>query len=368
MPRGANRLRALAGALAGALARPRLAERPTQPGRILVLHELLLGDTLMLAPLLAALRQRYAKAEIYVTSSPAYASLFSGNPYGARVLPYSEREPDALDALAPAVDCDIAVLPGDNRHSISARAIGAQWIVGFAGGKPAWRNRAVDEFVEIPLEPTAVADQFALLAGPDDAARRALRYRKGDWPAPSFEPFDKPAGPYAVLHVGAGSSLRLWEPHKWRAVAETLSGKGLEVVWSAGKNETGIVSAIDPIGRHRSYAGALDLAQLWHLLADARVAVTLDTGVAHMAKLTCTPAAALFGPGSAILFGKGRFWRDSEFAEVTVRQFPCRDQRHLFKREIPWVRRCNRKSPDCPRARCMEAIDIQHVLAALPVK
>ena len=333
-----------------------------------MLHELLLGDTLMLAPLLAALRQRYAMAEIYVTSSPAYASLFSGGPYGARVLPYSEREPDALAALAPAADCDIAVLPGDNRHSISARAIGAQWIVGFAGGKPAWRNRAVDEFVEVPREPTALADQFALLAGPDDPAQRDLRYRAIDWPAPAFEPFDKPEGPYAVLHVGAGSPLRLWEPHKWRAVAETLSGKGLEVVWSAGKNETGIVSAIDPIGRHRSYAGALDLAQLWHLLANARVAVTLDTGIAHMAKLTCTPTAVLFGPGSSILFGKGRFWRDNGFADVTVKQFPCRDQQRLFNRQVPWVRRCNRKSPECPRARCMEAIAPEQVIAALQVE
>ena len=333
-----------------------------------MLHELLLGDTLMLAPLLAALRLRYAKAEIYVTSSPAYASLFSGKPYGAQVLPYSEREPDALAALAPAVDCDIAVLPGDNRHSISARAIGAQWIVGFAGGKPAWRNRAVDEFVEIPSEPTALADQFALLAGLDDPARRGLRYRKVDWPAPAFTPFDEPGGPYAVLHVGAGSSLRLWEPHKWRAVAEMLAGKGLEAVWSAGKNEMGIVRTIDPIGRNRSYAGALDLAQLWHLLANARVAVTLDTGIAHMAKLTRTPTVALFGPGSSTLFGKGRFWRGNAFAEVTVRQFPCRDQQRLFNREISWVRRCNRKSPDCPRARCMEAITPEKVIAALQVE
>ena len=38
--------------------RPRLRARPEHPQTILVLHELLLGDTLMLAPLLAALRDR----------------------------------------------------------------------------------------------------------------------------------------------------------------------------------------------------------------------------------------------------------------------------------------------------------------------
>ena len=368
MPRSANRLRALAGALTGALARPRLAARPANPRRILVLHELLLGDTVMLAPLLAALRSRYADADIFVTSSPAYAGLFSEKPYGVRVLPYSEREPGALDALGPAADCDIAFLPGDNRHAMTARAIGARWIVGFTGGKTVWRNRAVDELVEFPSEPAALADLFATLAGLDGPSLRALRYRKGDWPAPAFEPFEMPAGPYAVLHVGAGSRLRLWEPHKWRTVAQALLERGLDVVWSAGKNESGIVSAIDPVGRHPSYAGALDLAQLWRLLANARVAVTLDTGIAHLAKLTRTPVAVIFGPGSATLFGKGRFWCDNDFAEVATRQFPCRDQQRLFGREIPWVRRCNRKPPDCPRARCMEAIAPEQVVEALNVE
>ena len=186
MPRGPNRLRALAGALAAALRRPRLPTRPVRPAKILVLHELLLGDTLMLAPLLAALRQRYPEAKLFVTSSPAYAGLFSGKPYGATVLPYSERQPDALAALAPADDCDIAILPGDNRHAIAARAIGAQWIVGFAGGRPAWRNRAVDEFVAFPLEPAALADLFTLLAGPGGAVSDGPSYRTGDWPAPTL--------------------------------------------------------------------------------------------------------------------------------------------------------------------------------------
>jgi ADP-heptose:LPS heptosyltransferase len=367
MPRGVNRLRALAGALASALAGPRASSRPQRPQKILVLHELLLGDTLMLAPLLAALRGHYPEAELFVTASPSFAGLFGGKPYGAKVLPYSERQPDALKCLASASGCDLAVLPGDNRHAIAARAIGAKWVVGFAGGRPAWRNRAVDELVALPSEPMALADMFARLSGLEFAAIDALRYKRGDWPAPDFAPFDRPPAPYAVLHVGAGSPLRLWEAEKWRVVAEALARSGVGVAWSAGKQETALVSEIDPHGAYQSFAGRLELAQLWHLLAGARMAVTLDTGIAHMAKLTCTPVAALFGPGSAVLFGKGRFWGTNEFAEITVRRFPCRDQTHLFKRHIDWVQRCQRAIPECPRARCMEAIDPEQVIAALKV-
>jgi ADP-heptose:LPS heptosyltransferase len=367
MARGANRLRALAGAVRQAVRRPRLIARPASPAKILVLHELLLGDTLMLAPLLAALRARYPVAEILVTARPGYAALFSSRPYGTHVLPFSEREPNALALLSPALDCDIAILPGENRLAIAARALGAKWLVAFAGGRQGWNSRATDERVALPSAPMALADMFALLAGRPEG-KPELSYAAADWPAPGFAPFEAPAGQYAVLHVGAGSPLRLWDPHKWRAVAQALSAQGLEVVWTAGEGETGLVQAIDPEGRHASLAGRLDLAQLWHLLAGARLAVTLDTGIAHMAKLTRTPVAALFGPGSATLFGKGRFWRDNAFFEITAPGFACRDQRHLFKRQIDWVRRCNRTVSECPRARCMEAIQPDQVLAALQVE
>jgi len=73
----------------------------------------------------------------------------------------------------------------------------------------------------------------------------------------------------------------------------------------------------------------------------------------------------LFGPSSAPLFGKGEFWRDAPFTEVTVPDFPCRDQRLLFKREIAWVRRCTRTPAECPRPRCMEAISVEQVLRAI---
>lgn len=333
-----------------------------------MLHDLLLGDTLMLAPLLAALRQRHPSADLLIAANPAYAALFDGRPFGARVLPFTESQSNGLAALAPAQDCDIAILPGENRLAISARAVGAKWVVGFAAGKPAWRDRAVDELIPLPSSPMALADLFALLAGLGDESGIGLRYAAGDWPAPPFSPFDKPAPAYAVLHVGAGSPLRLWEAEKWRSVAGALGARGIGAVWTSGKDESHLVEAIDPDSRYLSYAGRLDLPQLWHLLAGARLAVTLDTGISHLAKLTRTPVAALYGPGSAMLFGRGKFWEENEFLEVTIADFPCRDQRHIFKRDLPWVRRCNRTAEGCPRARCMEAISAEQVIAALQVE
>jgi len=162
-----------------------------------------------------------------------------------------------------------------------------------------------------------------------------------------------------VLHVGASTPLKRWLPERWRELAERLGRRGFEIVWSAGAREQDEVRAIDPEGRHRSLAGALDLAQLWHLVKGARVLVAPDTGVAHLGRLTGTPTVTLFGPGSAVICGAGDFWRASPYRAVTVPDFPCRDQRVLFKREIAWVRRCGRSTAECAAPRCMHAIGVE---------
>lgn len=359
--RTAHRLRVLARAALGAL-RSRPETRPAGPRAVLVLHELLLGDTLMLAPLLAALRARYPEAALYVTAPPALLPLFSGRPYGAQPLAFSERDPHALERLAPAKNCDIAFIPGDNFHALTARAIGARWVVAFARARPGWKNRFTDEAIAFPERPTALGEIFGSLARYDGP----LRYRAGDWPAPAFTPFATPSRPYAVLHVGARSPLRFWPADRWATLADKLAQRGYTVVWSAGAAETALIGEIDPEKRFESCAGKLDLAQLWHLIAGSELLVTLDTGIAHLAKLTGTRTLCLFGPGSAPLLGRGEFWRDSPFTGITVANFPCRDQRMLFKREVHWVRHCARTPAQCSRGRCMEALTVEDALAALP--
>ena len=70
-----------------------------------------------------------------------------------------------------------------------------------------------------------------------------------------------------------------------------------------------------------------------------------------------------------MICGPGAFFADMPGRAVTVAPFPCRDQRIQFFREVPWARRCERLYGDapgrCPRARCMEAIELPAVIAAI---
>jgi ADP-heptose:LPS heptosyltransferase len=355
-----NRIRTF-GRAALAAARPAARARPENPRRILVLHELLLGDTLMLAPLLARLRARHPQAEIFVTARPEVLPLFSGRPYGVVALPFTERDPAALQVLQAAKGSDLAIVPGENRYTLTARGLGAGWIVAFGGARPGWKNWAADELVPFPERAANLGDIFAELAGP---APEGLRYRRADWPDPAHRPFALPASPYAVLHVGASTPLKYWDSSRWRALADSLAAR-FHVSWSCGPRETTLLRAIDPDAQFASYPGNLDLPQLWQLIAKSSLLVTLDTGVAHIGKLTVARTVCLLGPGSAALTGRGDFWRDAPFTEVTVPEFPCRDQRVIFGREVAWARVCRRSLAECARPRCMEAISLEDVLRVI---
>lgn len=331
------------------------------PRRILLAHHLLLGDTIMLTPLIAKLRERFPQAYIAMTTPRAWAPLYRTRPYGVDAMVYDPRDVSTLSAWRRHRGFDWALVPGDNRYSWLALGLDARWIVAFAGDRPRYKSWPVDELRAYPDRPAAWGDMVAgLIPGPPPRP-----YRASDWPAPACEEFALPPDPYCVLHIGASSALKLWQSHKWRALARLLEERGNSVVWSAGPKEEKYLQEVDPEGRYPAYAGSLNLAQLWHLIAKARLLVSPDTGVAHLGRLTATPTVALFGPGSAVICGRGDFWRESPYRGVAIEEFPCRDQKVLFKREIEWVRRCGRGLRECGAPACMHAIDVERVWQAV---
>lgn len=335
-------------------------QAPTQVARILIAHHLLLGDTLMLTPLLAKLRTRYPAAEILLLVRPEFVALYETRPYAVNVLPYNPKDPASFAALRQHAGFDLAIIPGDNRYSWLARSLNARWIVAFAGDRPAHKNWPVDAFVPLPQVPTTVADMMALLVeGPPPTP-----YQPAHWPAPLCEEFEIPNEPYVVLHVGAGNILRRWQVEKWRSLISGLESYGLRCVISGAANDQAHIAEIALEGKQRSYAGLTDLPQLWRLIQNAKLLVCPDTGIAHLGRIVGVPTVALFGQGSPVLFGAGEFWRDAPFQAVWLPDFPCRDQKNLFKREAAWIRRCSRTPLDCPESRCMQGIDIAPVLDA----
>ena len=215
--RFATRASVVSRALGRRLLAPGLPDAPKEPKRILVAHHLLLGDTIMLSPLLAKLRANHPDARIAMTVPKAFAPLYAAKPWGVDALPFSPREAASARALFDEGPFDLAVVPGDNRQGWLAAAMGARHIVAHTGDRPASKSWLVDDERDYG-GPGAWGDLVADLVG----GREPEPFAKGDWPAPPAAPADRPRSPYAVLHVGAGSPLRLWEDGKWRELAQAF--------------------------------------------------------------------------------------------------------------------------------------------------
>src|SRR5260221_8689686 len=108
--------------------------------RVLIAHNLLLGDTLMLTPLLAKLRAVHPAAEVTLLASPAAVPLYEHRPYGARALPFRPADSSTTRALIGSGPFDLAYVAGDNRYSWLAAAMGARHVVAHDGDRPATKD------------------------------------------------------------------------------------------------------------------------------------------------------------------------------------------------------------------------------------
>jgi hypothetical protein len=180
--RFAGRARVVGRAL---LLRRRARVMPADPRRILVAHHLLLGDTLMLTPLLKKLRTLHPAADIAMTVPKAIAPLYATRPYGVRALPFDPR--DALRHLYREPPFDVAFVPGDNRYAWLAAAMRTRWIVAFDGDRPATKSWPVDDLVAYPGRPGAWGDLVAQLI----AGAPAAPFRASEWRAPPHADFPR---------------------------------------------------------------------------------------------------------------------------------------------------------------------------------
>ena len=100
------------------------------PKKILIAHDLLLGDTLLLAPLMKRIHEKYPHAQKYVLAKPIFVPLYTNTPYGFKALSYNPKSFLSLWKIFFCGPYDLTFIAGDNRYSWLARAIGSRWVIG----------------------------------------------------------------------------------------------------------------------------------------------------------------------------------------------------------------------------------------------
>jgi ADP-heptose:LPS heptosyltransferase len=109
-----------------------------------------------------------------------------------------------------------------------------------------------------------------------------------------------PGGDYVLLHPGTARAEKFWPAASWVEVLRHVRERhGMEVVVTGGTGaeEGEQIREMAASGlAFTDLSGKLDLRGLAAVAAGCRVAVTVDTGVMHLASSWGRPQVALFGP------------------------------------------------------------------------
>ncbi|MEH0841548.1 glycosyltransferase family 9 protein [Micromonospora sp. CPCC 205711] len=248
---------------------------------ILVLRALGVGDLATAVPALRALRSAYPDRELAL-AAPAWLGPLVGLVGGVdRLLPTDGLGPPPWPPPPVAVNLHGR---GPQSHRMLA---GAGRLLAFrcpdAGhlDGPQWRDdeHEVDRWCRL-------LDWYGIPADPTDLTLR---------PAPVGT---APAG-RTVVHPGSKLPEKRWPAGRFAALARELTRRGHRVVVTGSADErelAGRVAAGAGLPAAAVLAGRTDLGELAALVAGARLVVSGDTGVGHLATGYGTPSVLLFGP------------------------------------------------------------------------
>jgi ADP-heptose:LPS heptosyltransferase len=140
--------------------------------------------------------------------------------------------------------------------------------------------------------------------------------------------YASPAPGAIVIHPGGKGTERRWPPQRFAEVARALRAQETPIVLTGGRRERSLALHIATAAALPSrvvLAGRTSLRELCALVSRARLVISADTGIAHLATAYGTPSVTIFGPETPARWGPppGRPWhrplrRGPDPAQVTA--------------------------------------------------
>lgn len=252
--------------------------------RVLVLRALGLGDLLTAVPALRGVRAAHPRAQVVLAGPARLAGLL---PAGL-VDDVVDTAPLApLDASLAGADLAVNLHGRGPQSTELLRRTDPGRLVAF-GMTSVWRadEHEVHRWCRLVTEAGMPADPAALELDPPTTA--------------------PPVAGAVVVHPGAALPSRRWPPERWATVARALADAGGHVVLTGSPAEAALAADVArqaELPPDRVLAGRTTAVDLAALVATARLLVSVDTGVAHLATGLGTPSVVLFGPTSPALWG-----------------------------------------------------------------
>ena len=272
--------------------------------RLLILRALGLGDLLTAVPALRAIRAARPDHHIVLATHPRWAPLVELTDAVDELLSLAGLNQELRWTGAPP---ELAVNlhgSGPQSHRLLAGIEPGELLAfGCAAARhvgPEWRP---DEH-EVRRWCRLVSQGWSCPVDPGDLR---LRRPEGiDAQGVGLGSGGMRAGGVVVLHPGAAFPARRWPAERFAAVARWAQARGLTVRITGSAEErdlAGSVAGQSRLGPEAVLAGQTSVDRLAALICDARLVVSGDTGVAHLAFAYGTPSVTLYGPISPVLWG-----------------------------------------------------------------
>ena len=289
--------------MAGLLSGQTYPRFPPPLSRFLILQLKRIGDVVLTAPTLGALREAFPDAQLTLILAGAAGQLGALFPMVDEVRTWRPEKLNLpllhhLGGLSPDVVLDFT---GTDRSAFLSLLSRAPVRVGYEKFATGFLRKIastqlcganVRNLHTIDFHHALPAAAGFLLPAVADAGHLALPAGLVLPPLPER---------YVVIHPGSAREEKFWPPEEWGALLDHLHQRhGVPLVLTGGDwdFEQSQIAAIlshtaAPILNLR---GCLSLEQLAGVIAGARLAVTVDTAAVHLAAAFCVPQIALFGP------------------------------------------------------------------------
>lgn len=313
------------------------------PRRVAVFRALQLGDLLCAVPAFRALRHAWPDAHITLIGLPWAADFAARLPYiddflafpGFPGMPEGKPDITALPYFFRAAQTrhfDLAIqMHGSGELSNPVVAmLGARETAGFVS-PAAWHPES-GHYIEWPTHLHELRRLLALaesLGAPPQGEHIELPLlaTELDDCQDLQDEFGLENGNYVCIHPGARLSSRRWWPERFARVADRLAAEGFDIVLTGMAEEAGIGEAVkahmnSPVA---DLMGRTTLGTLAAVARNARLVISNDTGMSHV-------AAALETPSVVICCGADASrWRPLNAAlhPVLWSDVPCRPCQHV---------------------------------------
>lgn len=329
------------------------------PSRILLVQTSFLGDTILSTPVIAAIKSRYPKAELWMMTTPLSAELVIRDPLIKGVIAYDKRGDDSGLAGLLKMGRRLKSMHFDMAYSLhrSYRTALLLWLariptrIGCSDSKLRFLYHVVRPR---NFQDHDVLRNLSILSGEMDLESAPNEMRLFAPPSHEIGPAVRQclpkSFPYAVLVPASAWKTKMWHWQGFQKVAEFLLTQGVKVVLVGSKSDEPVCTKVSKGLDVVNLAGRTTISEAMFVIKHAGLVVCNDSMSLHMASAMKIPTVAIFCATSPE-FGYG----------------PWKNRAIIIERKNLACKPCRpHGSPECPNGTetCIKDLSADEVIKA----